>query len=251
MKNFYTIPCKPGTVYIPITTECTNYCRFCISRVDGKFFGYDINNMKFNSPNEVAETISNFLIYPREIAFCGYGEPMLNSAMVNAGIDAIKQRWHDKVLIRIDTNGLSDIDYNTIGKINKLFISLNAENKDKFNYICRPKISSAYYRLINFMTKIAEFRDAKHQSLYVRCTAVEITEESRICLPKDERNFDIQYAPDMKKCETIANAFGFEFIAKRLFCDSYDDKWDPADFEDKIFRGESLAECKECNFRHV
>lgn len=253
--NIYCIPCKPGAIYIPITAECTNYCRFCISRVDGLFFGYDINRMKFNSPREVSDTVKNMHIQPKEIVFCGFGEPMLNSTMVNAGIDAIRQRWQDKVAIRIDTNGLSDIDYNTLLKVNKLFISLNAENKDKYEYICRPKIKNAYYRIINFMTRIAEFKDSKHSSLYVRCTAVEINENGRKCLPKDGNNFNLNYAPDMDKCKTIANAFGFDFVAKHLFCDSAKPltggTWNPAEFEDKIIRGEDLEECNGCSFRHV
>ena len=38
----YTMPCKPGSVFVNFGQDCLNDCMFCVKRF-GNFFGYSLN----------------------------------------------------------------------------------------------------------------------------------------------------------------------------------------------------------------
>ena len=186
------------------------------------------------------------------------GEPLLRYDCIKDVCVAIKDLRGSQCKIRVDTSGLFwantkrlDILY----CIDVLSISLNAENADKYEMLCKPNIKNSYDVLMDFLRNIKRYENArKKQGLHfpeVRLSVVNTSEEQFIPISgRSEYVLGTFPIPDFKECEKIANSFGWQFIIKRLFRDSRDNRWNNRSFEELCARGISLDDCKNCSFRH-
>jgi TatD family-associated radical SAM protein len=84
-----------------------------------------------------------------EVVFCGYGEPLVRLDLVRDVASYIKSRFGSN--IRVNTNGHADLIHGQgsverlRGLVDRINISLNAENADKYMQICRPSQGPAAY----------------------------------------------------------------------------------------------------------
>ena len=260
--NFiYFMPCKPGSVYVNITGACLNECLFCIKRDGTFFFGSDLSLTNRSVLSN--EIIAEFRLIDKkqrweEVVFCGMGEPLLRYDIVLEVCRKIRKLRGDSVSIRVDTSGLvwnKNKRLDILGWIDDLSISLNAENSDKYEELCRPKISGAYEILMDFLHALKAYEvEKKKQGTYfprVRLSIVDTSEEEFI--PASGRR---GYAPgtfpvpDFDACREIAAKFGWPLVVKRLFRDSCDEVWSDPEIHEMCARGTPLERCKDCAYRH-
>ena len=178
------------SLYLNITNRCTNNCNFCIRTQTQFIKGHNLMLEKEPSVADIIKAVGDAKRY-REIVFCGYGEPTIRLDVVKAVAKDLKSKG---AKIRMVTNGHGDlinsrpIAAELAGLIDRVSVSLNAEEDNKYNEICKPKFGPRSYK------HVLEFIKA--------CVDCGIdTEVTCLNLPE----------VDVKKCETIAGSLGARF----------------------------------------
>lgn len=184
------------SLYINLTNRCTNKCCFCVRENSSGIGQYNLWLDKEPTTEEILEAMGDPTRF-EEIVFCGFGEPLLRLQVV---VDVAKyvKRNFPTVPIRINTNGQANLIYEEDvtcqfeGLIDVMSISLNAENAEKYNKLCKPKYGEdAYYSILEFARK------SKNHVPKVVLSVVGIPEI------------------DIKKCRNIAKELGVEFKVRQ------------------------------------
>jgi TatD DNase family protein len=172
------------SVYINYTNRCSCNCHFCPRVHSGFVAGHYLKLQREPSAGEVIAEINSFKDFD-EIVFCGLGEPTMRLAELLEISSLLKKRGH---FIRLDTNGHGSLINKTNvpsklkGLIDKISISLNAQDAETYVKICRPDSGAESYLA---MVKFAE-----------DCVALGIkTELSAVRIPE----------VDIEACRKIAN----------------------------------------------
>jgi TatD family-associated radical SAM protein len=141
------------SLYLNITNRCTCNCVFCI-RKNGKGIGYNLWLEKEPTVSEVINSLDNLPRY-KEVVFCGYGEPLIRLDLVKEVSAYIKGK--NDLPIRINTNGHADLIYGAgsiyqlKGLVDRISISLNAQDSQKYQELCSPVFGpKSYEAVINF-----------------------------------------------------------------------------------------------------
>ncbi|MDO8647738.1 MAG: radical SAM protein [Candidatus Diapherotrites archaeon] len=252
-QHVYTLPCKPGSVYVNFGAACLNDCRFCVKRF-GKFFGYELGKEYSEKPIlDGLESIKNKCANISEVVICGIGEPFLHYRELIKIAKHCKRLFGKNVPVRADTSGLwwkSNKNLSFLESIDSLSISLNAESEEKYLKICQPRIPGAFNTLMGFLQALSEEREKRKHFPEIRLTVVDTSRKDLMPL---RRIGDISGdcpVPDIQKCREIAARFGFPLIVKHLFMDSHD-CWDAEQIESQTLSGKYLEKCVECKIRHV
>lgn len=139
--------------YINVTNRCTNNCDFCI-RKTSQGVGYNLWLDREPGYDEIINSLGDLSGYS-EVIFCGYGEPLVRLDLVRDVASYIKNKYGSS--IRVNTNGHSDLIHGKgsverlTGLVDRINISLNAENADKYLKICRPSYGlDTYDAVIQF-----------------------------------------------------------------------------------------------------
>ncbi len=153
-----------GKLYANITNQCPCACEFCIRKNGDSVGGCDSLWLEHEpSYEEITAAFDSFdKTGLEELVFCGYGEPMMRAHMLVKVAEYVKANTNMK--IRINTNGLiafmeplfdiSSLKY----KIDKVSISLNASNPDKYFQITNPKYGlPSYNAMLNFALRVQEY----------------------------------------------------------------------------------------------
>ncbi|MGB9812946.1 MAG: TatD family nuclease-associated radical SAM protein [Thermovenabulum sp.] len=185
------------SLYLNITNRCPNKCSFCIRNFAKGVGGYDLWLEREPTTKEIIEAIKEPEKY-KEIVFCGYGEPLLRLQVVLDVASYIKNNYPG-IPIRINTNGLGnlihgeDITLQFKGLIDVVSISLNADNAEKYDKICRSDYGEeAFYAVLEFARK------CKNYVPKVILTVVELPEI------------------DIEKCRKIAEELGVGFRVRKF-----------------------------------
>lgn len=148
-----------GSLYLNITNRCPNACLFCI-RGSKTGVGYNLWLEHEPSLAEVIDAIRDPSSY-REIVFCGYGEPLMRPEIVEGTARWLKQ-W--PVSVRLNTNGLADLilGYDILprlqGLIDIISISLNADNAQLYNELCRTEFGErAFPAILEFARRSTKY----------------------------------------------------------------------------------------------
>lgn len=153
-----------GKLYANITNQCPCACEFCIRKNSDSVGNND--SLWLEHEPSYDEIISAFNSFDKtgldELVFCGYGEPMMRAHTLVKVAEYVKANTNMK--IRINTNGLIAFmeplfDISTLKyKIDKVSISLNASNPDKYFQITNPKYGlPSYNAMLNFALRVQEF----------------------------------------------------------------------------------------------
>ncbi len=145
-------------LYLNITNRCTNRCVFCIRNFSNGVGGKKLWLEREPTSKEIIEELRNYfpLKKYREIVFCGFGEPLLRINVVKNISEFIKT-YDPSINLRIDTNGHGNVFHqrNILleleGLIDSISISLNAEDPEKYNRICRPVFKNIYEEILDFI----------------------------------------------------------------------------------------------------
>ena len=141
----------------------TNRCCFCV-RNHKDSLG-DADSLWLDREPTVEEVISELDRWDMdrfdEIVFCGYGEPTERMDAVLEIAETIHTRYGKRT--RLNTNGLANLinDRDVIpdmkGRIDRVSISLNAPNAERYFEICEPRFGiGSYDALISFIEECKE-----------------------------------------------------------------------------------------------
>jgi TatD DNase family protein len=182
------------SLYLNITNRCTNRCAFCIRFHSDYVKGHNLRLSHEPTEEEVIQAIGDPARY-QEIVFCGYGEPMLRLDLIKNVARWIKQHGGK---VRINTNGHGNLIHkrNILpelqGIVDRISISLDAQDEGTYNRICKPEFGNAYHEVLNFI------REAKNVIPDVSVTVVTAS------------------GIDIEQCKRTAEKLGVGFRVRNL-----------------------------------
>lgn len=158
-----------GNLYLNITNRCSNNCYFCIRNFRDGISGF---NLKLKCEPSSYEAIQELLgvinrRHWREVVFCGFGEPTVRMDEVLEITRWIKKHHHN--IVRIDSNGhgyllnpkRKVIEELKEAGLDKVSVSVNADNKHTYNKICRPVFENAFDSVLEFAKKSGDVFDTE------------------------------------------------------------------------------------------
>ncbi len=146
------------SLYLNVTNRCTNACTFCQRQGFPYVMGHNLKLDHEPSLREVLAALKDADRY-EEVVFCGYGEPLLRLDLVREVARELKRKG---LKVRINTNGLGnlihgrDIVPELAGLVDVLSVSLNAEDADKYEALCRPHWGKESYEAIKSFIREAK-----------------------------------------------------------------------------------------------
>lgn len=196
---------SPETVYVNLTNACTNSCVFCLREQKDDVCGAQMWHDDNFTLNDVIEQFKSYAPTPKQVVFCGYGEPFLKKDIMKEFSQYLRKN-HPEIKIRVNTNGHANAiyKYNVAEEFKDLLdeasISLNSDNAEQYNEICQPKIENAYEEVKNFISA---------------CNKAGIKTVASIVTGFDEREINIE------NCERIANELGATFRNREFITNGY------------------------------
>ncbi|MDI6784132.1 MAG: YchF/TatD family DNA exonuclease [bacterium] len=149
-----------NSLYLNITTRCTNRCYFCVRFHTDYVMGHNLRLDKEPTVEEIIAAIGDPKRY-QEIVFCGYGEPTLRLEVIKSVAKWLKEQG---VTVRLDTNGHGNminkrnIIPELVGLIDSVSVSLDAENAEQYNRICRPESGeTSFQAVIEFIQECKKY----------------------------------------------------------------------------------------------
>jgi TatD DNase family protein len=182
------------SLYLNITNRCTSRCEFCIRFHSDFVKGHNLRLEHEPEIEELKKEIGDPSGY-KEIVFCGYGEPLLRLDIVKSAASWIKEKGGS---VRINTNGHGNLIHkrNILpelkGLVDSMSISLDAQDEETYNRICRPAFKNAFNEVVNFI---------KEAKKYIpQVTATVVTAEG----------------VDVDKCRELADSLGVNLRIRSL-----------------------------------
>lgn len=195
-KNPSVVYWLENSLYLNITNRCSNNCYFCLKNFKRGVRGFNLKLTDEPSANEVIAELQKVINLKnwKEIVFCGFGEPLERLDCILEVGKWIRRYYGKIVSVRIDTNGqglLLNKDRDVIKElkgagVDKISVSLNAQDEETYNQICKPSFNNAYASILDFIRRAKDFLD-------VEVTAVAVPEV------------------DLSKIEEIAQKMGVRF----------------------------------------
>ena len=182
------------SLYLNITNRCTNRCSFCVKFRTNYVKGHNLRLEKEPTALQVIKAIKDPKDY-KEVVFCGIGEPLMRLDVVKRVAKWIKDNGGR---VRINTNGHGnmingrDILPELSGIVDSFSISLDAENKKKYNRACKPEFENAFEGVIAFI------KEAKKTVPEVQVTVVNIP------------------LVDVEKCRELARELGVKLSVRNF-----------------------------------
>jgi TatD DNase family protein len=182
------------SLYLNITNRCTNVCSFCVKFRSDFVKGHRLRLSNEPTEEEIISEIGDPSRYS-EVVFCGYGEPLQRLDTVK-NVAAWVKRHNGKV--RINTNGHAnlihkrDILPELKGLVDSISISLDAQDQETYDRLCRPVFREAYPEVLRFIA------GAKEYIPEVQVTVVELE------------------GVDIAKCREIADRIGVNLRIRKL-----------------------------------
>jgi len=143
-----------NSLYLSINDRCTLVCDFCPkTHGDYQVQGYDLEMNHRPGVEEILRNIPELEPYD-EIVFCGYGEPTLRLKTL---ISVAHELKHKGMQIRLNTDGLGNLVHkrnilpDLSGVIDRVSISMNAQNEEVYNRHCQPQLAGSYQAMLEFV----------------------------------------------------------------------------------------------------
>jgi cyclic pyranopterin phosphate synthase len=161
--RFKTVYWLDNKVYLNITNQCSNNCYFCFKRYKQGVGGFNLKLMLEPTIGEVKTELEEALrIHSwNELVFCGFGEPTKRLDILLEAAREARKHYGRQLKIRLDTNGHGyalNPGRDVVSELKaagaeKLSVSLNAENSETYQEICKPTFSGAYEAVLDFVLK--------------------------------------------------------------------------------------------------
>lgn len=197
---------SPETVYVNLTNSCTNSCIFCLRTQKDDVCGANMWHDGEYTLEDIIEQFQSYNPTPKEVVFCGYGEPFLRREMMKEFCKYLRKNYPE-IKIRVNTNGHANAIYKTNvaeefkDLIDAVSVSLNASNSSEYNEICKPKIQNAYSEVKKFIKA---------------CVDAGIDVSTSVVT-----GFDKIHNIDVEKCEEISRELGAKFRNREFITNGY------------------------------
>ena len=155
---------------------------------------------------DIINQFEKFKPTPKQVVFCGYGEPFLKKDMMKSFALYLRKNYPE-IKIRVNTNGHANAIYKTNvaeefkGLLDEASISLNSDNAKEYNEISRPKIDNAYEEVKKFIKSCNETGIKTYASIVT--------------------GFDKEHNINVENCEKIAHELGAEFRNREFISNGY------------------------------
>jgi TatD DNase family protein len=155
---------------------------------------------------DIIDQFESYKPVPKQVVFCGYGEPFLKKDMMKAFAEYLRQKYPE-IKIRVNTNGHANCIYKTnIAEefkdlLDEVSVSLNSDNAEEYNEICNPKIDNAYEGVKNFIKSCV--------NAGIKTTASIVT------------GFDAVHNINVSECEKTAHLLGADFRNREYIKNGY------------------------------
>ena len=178
-ENAKTVYWLDNTLYLNITNQCSNNCFFCFKHYKQGVGGFNLKLAEEPSVEQITAELSEVLHMRNwsEIVFCGFGEPTARLDVLLTVARWIRQHYGRPVPIRLDTNGQGYLlnpgkdvaaELKSAG-VDKISVSLNAQDKETYMEICKPTYANDYEAVLDFICQAKSL-------LIVEATVVRIPE---------------------------------------------------------------------------
>ncbi|HBG49883.1 MAG TPA: radical SAM protein [Cyanobacteria bacterium UBA9971] len=198
-----------NSMYINVTNLCTNECVFCIKSATDSVGGVNLvlEEEEFSHEDIIREIKATFIENTKEIVFCGYGEPLIKLDIVKNVAKFIKENYPD-LQVRINSNGQGNLIHKRnivpelVGLIDKISISLNAENAELYQELSnsRYEAETVYQAVKDFISECVKAN--------IETTATIVT------------GFG-DYKIDVEKCRKITEELGAKFRIREWLPQGY------------------------------
>ncbi len=141
-----------NSIYVNLTNRCPCDCTFCLRHNGPGVYGSD--SLWLEREPTLEEVVASLDACDfgrfREVVFCGYGEPTERLDVLLAAAGHLKS-LDASLRVRVNTNGLSDLINGRptaalfAGKVDCISISLNTDDPEEYQSLCRPKFGEAAY----------------------------------------------------------------------------------------------------------
>lgn len=182
------------SLYLNVTNRCTNACTFCVRFHSDYVKGHKLRLEHEPSLEELKSAIGDPKDF-REVVFCGYGEPLIRLELVKDLARWIKERGGS---VRINTNGHAnmihkrDILPELSGIVDSISVSLDAQDAETYEAVCKPFIENAFSGVLDFI---------KEARKYISEVTVTVVNAPGV---------------DIEKCEHLAGEIGVNFRLRKL-----------------------------------
>ncbi|OGH99716.1 MAG: hypothetical protein A2039_01630 [Candidatus Melainabacteria bacterium GWA2_34_9] len=198
-----------NSMYINVTNLCTNECVSCIKSATDSVGGVNLvlKEEDFSHKDIIREIKETFIDNTKEIVFCGYGEPLIKLDIVKNVAKFIKQNYPD-VQVRVNSNGHGNLIHKRnivpelIGLIDKISISLNAENSELYQELSKSSYDAetVYQAVKDFISECVKNG--------IDTTATIVTGYG-------------DYKIDVEKCKKITEELGAKFRIREWLPQGY------------------------------
>ena len=222
------MPGNAQRMFINVVHSCPNACFFCVDFKGETFYGFDLKRGKPSTTKEIIKSVED---YPNrhlisEVYICGIGEPLLRYDTVVLVAEQLRSLFSPQTVIAVNTSGtfylrFPRVDFAT--RFDLIQVSLNAENEEKYNLICRPKVMGAYQALMQFLHHLKQFLSESKHPCRVELTVVDTSDRQH--LPEAEQLLPEILSPDIDACRRIADSFGWPLKVKTLIKDCERPEW--------------------------
>ena len=185
-----------NNLYLNITNRCSARCTFCIRDISDGVYGYDLWLSREPTLEDMISHLSELdLKKYKEIVFTGFGEP---TARLSVLLRITAWLHEQGIRVRLDTNGhaaLINPDIDVVNELkragmNAVSVSLNAQNEELYEKLCRPIFAGSYQAMLTFA------RQCIGVGISTRMTVVKVPDV------------------DIEACEKIAKDMGASFFAR-------------------------------------
>jgi TatD family-associated radical SAM protein len=181
--------------YLNVTSRCTLTCTFCPKHTHGEIWGRHLRLIRQPTADALVAAVRD-VSWPREIVFCGLGEP---TRRLDVLLDvATRLRARGAGRLRLNTDGLAnlvagrDVTRELVAVIDAFSVSLNAPDAATYASICPSRHGEAAYGAMQDFIRRLRARTAA-----ITATAV--------ALP----------GLDLDACRRVAEGLGVRFRARR------------------------------------
>lgn len=152
-----------NNLYLNITNKCSNRCIFCFRNFKNGVGDFVLKLEREPSAEQVITELKEAMGRKawKEIVFCGFGEPLERLDCLVEVAKWIRQSYGKPVVLRVNTNGHGYVlnagrdvaaELKAAG-VDKVSVSLNAQDEETYNEVCKPEFAGAYAAVLEFIEK--------------------------------------------------------------------------------------------------